>query len=75
MLLTATLKTLNYAIKGTALDSNLQLIFITLGTLRYALNNALDMVMGRNSNLFSNIVLDAEETNLVMISPLERATT
>ena len=75
MLLTATLKTLNYAITGTALDSNLQLIFITLGTLRYALNNALDMVMGRNSNLFSNIVLDAEETTLVMISPLERATT
>ena len=55
------------------MDSDLQLIFITW--FRYTLNDALDMMMDPDIDLFSNIDSDAEETALVMIPPLERAST
>ena len=55
------------------MDSNLPLIFITW--FRYTLNDALDMMMDPDIDLFSNIDSDAEETTLVMIPPLERAST
>ena len=52
------------------MGSDLQLIFITWS--RYTLNDALDMMMDPDSDLFSNIDSDAEKTTLAMKPPPER---
>ena len=55
------------------MDIDLQLIFIIW--FRYTLNDALDMMMDPDIDLFSNIDSDTEETTLIMIPPLDRAST